>query len=243
MGRRYEKHFIGEPVVPIRKTGRKDRFRYPPGDMWSNYRKLILRRSAVFILPMLLIPIIMLLPFIILGGPAGIAFFCMIEGVMVLCFAIAIPIGFIIGMRFLKKFEKAGIELHGDGMQVVSVYSIDTPEIMLKVPYRNIVRVSEVGSDYWDRISRETPGWIRFLQRAPVPPPEALISIFSSPEDLIMIELKRTIRIDRMVPPKTFKIPSMGTYNIDHMVVDIDRKYHERFKEELEYRIMGGDLK
>ncbi|MGA1847940.1 MAG: hypothetical protein ACMUHB_01245 [Thermoplasmatota archaeon] len=240
MGRGYEKHLIGEPVVPIRTTSRKRRFRYPPGDMWSNYRKIILRRSAIFILPMFLLPILILLPFIIMGGPAGIAFVCLIEGALIFCFAVAIPVGVIIGMRFLRKFNKAGIELHEDGMQVVSVYSTDAPEIMIKVPYWNIERVGAPGPDYWGRINRETPGWIKFLQGSPVPPPEALISIFSSPENLVLIELKRSIRIDRMVPPKTFRMPAVGTYNIHHMVVDIDRQYHQRFREEIEYRIMGG---
>jgi hypothetical protein len=242
MGRRYEKHYIGEPVIPIRTSPRKGRFRYPTGEIWPNYRKLVIRRFAVFLLPMFLIPIVMFLPFIILGGLGGILLVMMMEGVLVFCFAIAIPIGLLIGLRFMKKFDKAGIEMHGDGMQVVSVYSTDAPEIMLKVPYSNIERVGKVESDYWDRLRRDTPGWIKFLLRAPVPPPEALISIFSSPENLIRIQLKRPIRIDKMVPPKTFRIPSVGTYNIHSMVLDIDGRYHHRFKDELEQRIMGGGM-
>jgi hypothetical protein len=241
MGRGYQRHYIGEPVIPLKAPTNKREFRYTPGEIGPNFRKFILRRFLIFILPMLALPIVMLLPFIILGGPAGIAFFCLVEGVLLFCFAVAIPIGLLIGMRFMKKFEKAGIELHPDGMEVVSVYSTDAPEIVVKVPYRNIERVRDVGPDYWGRISRETPGWIKFFIRAPIPPPEALISIFSSPENLIGVDLKRPIKIDKMVPPKAFKIPSVETHTIGSMVLDIDNRYHGRFKEELEYRIMGGD--
>jgi hypothetical protein len=236
MGKRYPDHYIGEPVGDVvdRFTGRK--VNYPPGNIRARFRKITIIRSIIMMLVMLLLPLAFVIPMMMTTG-MGIQFLILLYGVFGIAFIIAIPISFFTIHRLMKKYDHMGARLLEGEIYILSVYSINTPQVILRIPYSNVLSIRKLGSKDWAEIKRRSPAWFNLLNRSPIPPQEGLYTIFSQPEDMLVLELKRTIKLEKMDPPRGFGIPGMKTYRVNNLILDVDRNHHAEFMEKIEKKI------
>ena len=153
MGRRYPEHFIGEPVGDIVDQFTGKNINYPPGDIKSTFRKITIVRSLIILLIMMILPLAFVIPMMMSTG-MGYQFLIMLYGVLGIAFLIAIPISFFSISRMLRKYDHMGVRLLEGEIYILSVYSINTPQIILRLPYSNVISIKKTSSKDWDEIKR-----------------------------------------------------------------------------------------
>lgn len=223
-------HFIGEQVEPTEAQRKEDKVLGSFPSRASNWKVLLVSMKvfwplyAMFFLMfvfsvfcilflikddlgiMTIIPLFVFLSFLILLGPV------------------------MLSLMFLE-LKNDRVEVSKDSIRIFFHYMVNMLMIYNSMEISDIKEVRVAGKDYIRERKQRTPLLDRFWTN-PKPPPGGLHSMFHDPKALVIIEMVRPVPIvnlSTLIEKKIGWGPSLKRVYVKEVIVEIDRKYHDRF--------------